>query len=237
MVVPFELDKETQAVVDAAQLGRDDETPRRLLLVPRTDSGHGPIGVVAEIAQIGRLPGGEVPSRAQGHPARTGRDRRQRPGRRSVGRGDSARRPRARGRRRGAAVARPDPRVQAVLVSILQERNNWQIIERCRASTNRRVLADIAGYASWVDLAGKLMSWRPLTPAAADLLLERATAHLAELEVSERIRADVREAMDNSQREYLLRQQLAAIRKELGEGERREADDYRSRVEAADLPD
>src|SRR5207344_2970844 len=40
-----------------------------------------------------------------------------------------------------------------------------------------------------------------------------------------------------SQREFLLRQQLAAIRKELGEGEPDGADDYRSRVEAAQLPD
>jgi ATP-dependent Lon protease len=34
-----------------------------------------------------------------------------------------------------------------------------------------------------------------------------------------------------------LRQQLAAIRKELGEGEPDGADDYRARVEAADVPD
>ena len=43
--------------------------------------------------------------------------------------------------------------------------------------------------------------------------------------------------MEKQQREYLLRQQLAAIRKELGEGEPEGADDYRTRVEAADLPD
>ena len=35
------------------------------------------------------------------------------------------------------------------------------------------------------------------------------------------------------QKEFLLRQQLAAIRKELGEGEPEGSDDYRSRVEAA----
>ena len=43
--------------------------------------------------------------------------------------------------------------------------------------------------------------------------------------------------MEKTQREYLLRQQLAAIRKELGEGEPEGADDYRARVEAADVPD
>jgi ATP-dependent Lon protease len=43
--------------------------------------------------------------------------------------------------------------------------------------------------------------------------------------------------MEKSQREFLLRQQLAAIRKELGEDEPDGADDYRGRVEAADLPE
>ena len=43
--------------------------------------------------------------------------------------------------------------------------------------------------------------------------------------------------MEKNQREFLLRQQLAAIRKELGEGEPEGSDDYRARVEAADVPD
>ena len=40
---------------------------------------------------------------------------------------------------------------------------------------------------------------------------------LAELELKDRIRSDVAEGMERTQREYLLRQQLAAIRKELGD--------------------
>jgi ATP-dependent Lon protease len=68
-------------------------------------------------------------------------------------------------------------------------------------------------------------------------LIEWGRSHLAELEVSDRIRDDVREGMEKSQREFLLRQQLAAIRKELGEDEPDGADDYRGRVETADLPD
>ena len=43
--------------------------------------------------------------------------------------------------------------------------------------------------------------------------------------------------MEKTQREFLLRQQLAAIRKELGEGEPEGSDDYRARVEAANLPE
>src|SRR4029077_20095370 len=61
--------------------------------------------------------------------------------------------------------------------------------------------------------------------------------HLAEVEVADKIRDDVRDGMEKNQREFLLRQQLAAIRKELGEDEPDGAQDYRSRVEAAMLPD
>ena len=61
--------------------------------------------------------------------------------------------------------------------------------------------------------------------------------HVAEQEVSEKISQDVREGMEKTQREFLLRQQLAAIRKELGEGEPEGSDDYRARVEAANLPE
>ena len=76
---------------------------------------------------------------------------------------------------------------------------------------------------TWIERLEKLIEW--------------GRSHLAELEVSDRIRDDVREGMEKSQREFLLRQQLAAIRKELGEDEPDGADDYRGRVEEADLPD
>jgi ATP-dependent Lon protease len=44
-----------------------------------------------------------------------------------------------------------------------------------------------------------------------------AREYLAELEIAERIRSDVTDGMEKAQREFLLRQQLNAIRKELGE--------------------
>ncbi|HEY2795247.1 MAG TPA: endopeptidase La, partial [Micromonosporaceae bacterium] len=70
-----------------------------------------------------------------------------------------------------------------------------------------------------------------------ELLVGWVRAHLAEQEVTERINTDVREGLEKSQREFLLRQQLAAIRKELGEDEPEGSADYRGRVESADLPD
>jgi ATP-dependent Lon protease len=68
-------------------------------------------------------------------------------------------------------------------------------------------------------------------------LIDWTGDHLAEVEVNDKIAEDVRDGMEKQQKEFLLRQQLAAIRKELGEGEPDGSDDYRSRIEAADLPE
>jgi ATP-dependent Lon protease len=237
MVVPFELDGETQAVVDAAQVGHDDDTASRVLLVPRTESGHGPVGVIAEIAQLGRLPGGEsavvlkAVQRARVEIGVSG------PGSALWVEATPLDDPQPADDEARQRLHDLTREYRAVLVSILQERNNWQIIDMVQSIDDPSVLADMAGYASWLDLDRKRRLLETIDPAnRLEMLLEWAKGHLAELEVSERIRTDVRESMESNQREYLLRQQLAAIRKELGEGEPEGADDYRSRVEGADLP-
>src|SRR4030095_3747465 len=59
---------------------------------------------------------------------------------------------------------------------------------------------------------------------------------LADVSLKDRIRQDVTEGMEKSQREYLLRQQLAAIRKELGEGDDEDlAAFYRTKVAEAGM--
>jgi ATP-dependent Lon protease len=64
-----------------------------------------------------------------------------------------------------------------------------------------------------------------------------AKDYLAELQVTAQIRADVTEGVDKQQREYLLRQQLAAIRKELGEGDDDVVGEYRTKVADLKLPE
>lgn len=63
-----------------------------------------------------------------------------------------------------------------------------------------------------------------------------ARNHLAELQVAESIRNDVNEGMDRQQREFLLRQQLNSIRRELGEGDDDVAEEYRRRLAELDAP-
>jgi ATP-dependent Lon protease len=102
-------------------------------------------------------------------------------------------------------------------------------------------LSDLAGYASYLNNEQK--SWLLETSDVSERLTKLigwVKDHLAELEVSESIQKDVQEGMEKQQREFLLRQQLAAVRKELAELDgttASEEEDYRARVEAADLPE
>ena len=59
------------------------------------------------------------------------------------------------------------------------------------------------------------------------------------LGIRHKIQTEAREEMDKAQRDYYLRQQLKAIQKELGETDesRTTADDYRQKIEAANLPE
>ena len=59
------------------------------------------------------------------------------------------------------------------------------------------------------------------------------------LELGSKIQSQVKGDMDKSQREYYLRQQLKAIKEELGEKDeaRVEIDEYRAKIEEKNLPD
>ncbi len=68
-------------------------------------------------------------------------------------------------------------------------------------------------------------------------------AHLSHekemLDIGRRIQSEIREKMDNSKREFFLRQQLDAIKKELGETESgsAESDEYRDRITQSRMSD
>ncbi|MFC0865627.1 endopeptidase La [Sphaerimonospora cavernae] len=233
MVVPLDLSAaEVRAAVDAARAGGEST----VLLVPRLDGRYGAIGVSAVIEQVGRLPGGE--------PAAVVRavDRMR------VGTGTTG---------PGAALwveaevlegVASSPRAEelakeykALTTTILQKRGAWQVVDAVNQIDDPAVLADSAGYAPWLSTPQKQLLLETPDPAERlERLVGWARDHLAELDVAETIRKDVQEGMEKQQREFLLRQQLAAVRKELAElnGEPSgEEEDYRSRIEAADLPE
>ncbi len=229
MVVPVELDDAARVAVDAARAGADGQ----LLLAPRLSDRYPAYGAVATIEQIGRLPGGEraavlrAGARAKIGSGVTG------PGTALWVEAEPVDEPEADEHARKQAAD-----YKRLVIAILQQRNAWQVIDTVQRVTDASELADMAGYASYLSNEQKreLLETSDVS-ARLTLVIDWAREQLAELEVSEKIRDDVREGMDKRQREFLLREQLAAIRKELGEDEPEGADDYRTRVSAADLPE
>jgi ATP-dependent Lon protease len=230
MVVPIELDDAARAAVDAAQATESGE----LLIAPRLEDRYASYGVLASIVQVGRIAGGNGAAAVVRGTKRA-----------HIGTGANG---------PGAALwvevteveeAEPTDDVRTLaaeykklLLAMLQRREAWQIIDFVNQLTDPSALADTAGYASYLTQVQKRQLLE--TPDVAErlkVLIEWTGDHLAEVEVTDKIADDVREGMEKTQKEFLLRQQLAAIRKELGEGEPDGSDDYRARIEAADLPE
>jgi len=69
-------------------------------------------------------------------------------------------------------------------------------------------------------------------------LIEHLSREKEVLSLGRKIQSEAKEKMSEAQREYYLRQQLKAIQKELGEtdGGESEIDEYRERLDEADLP-
>ena len=229
MVVPIALDDAARAAIDAAQASESGE----LLIAPRLDDRYPSHGVIAKILQVGRIAGGGTAAVVRGER------------RAHIGAGTSG---------PGAALwvevaeAAETPSTDEVkalaaeykklLLAMLQRREAWQIVDYVNSLTDPSALADTSGYASYLSDVQKRQLLETVDVAERlRVLIDWTGGHLAETEVNDKIAEDVREGMEKTQKEFLLRQQLAAIRKELGEGEPDGSDDYRARVEAAELPE
>lgn len=229
MVVPIGLDDAARAAVDAAQASESG----KLLIAPRLDDRYPTHGVIASIVQVGRVPGGGAAAVVRGER------------RAHIGSGTTG---------PGAALwvfvdeVGEDPANEStialaaeykkLLLAMLQRREAWQIVDVVNKITDPSALADTAGYASYLtDVQKRQLLETADVAERLRVLIDWTGEHLAEVEVNDKIAEDVRSGMDKQQKEFLLRQQLAAIRKELGEGEPEGSDDYRARVEAADLPE
>jgi ATP-dependent Lon protease len=236
MAVPVELDDaEARVAVDAAGSG---EGPTRVLLVPRLDGRYASVGTVGVVEQVGRLPGGGPGALVRGVA-------RARIGAGTTGPGGAlwvevTVVPDVGSGERAQELARE---YKGLVVSVLQQRGAWQLIDGVQRLTDPSAVADTAGYASYLGAEQKLTLLETTDLVRRlELAIGWAREHLGELDVAESIRKDVQEGMDRQQREFLLRQQMAAVRKELrelqgGTDAGDEPADLRSRVESADLPD
>jgi ATP-dependent Lon protease len=250
MVVPVDLsDADVRTAVDAAQAATDDRVAApgirsttseagkaQVLLVPRQDGRYGSVGTVGVIEQIGRMPKGRAVAVVRG-------SQRVRIGSATTGPGAAL-------WVQATTLEDVPPtndiselvhEYKGLLSAILQQRGAWQMVDSVQQVEDASALADLAGYAPYLSYGQKVTLLETVDVAErVRQALAWAREHLAELDVSETIRKDVAEGMERQQREFLLRQQLAAIRKELAELDGKpasEEQDYRARVAAADLPE
>jgi ATP-dependent Lon protease len=128
---------------------------------------------------------------------------------------------------------------RAVVEEILELRgDDGRISAFVRSITAPGALADTAGYSPDLNFAQKVELLETLDIVERlRLALRLQKERLAELQVRRRIREDVESGAQKQQRDYFLRQQMDAIRKELGENEGSVAEEYRKKIAEAAMPE
>jgi ATP-dependent Lon protease len=229
MVITVALETaEAKAAGDAVAAGGDHE----LLLVPRLDGTYASVGVIARVESDGQLPSGGRALLV-----------------RAIGRA-----------RVGVAVPGPDdgdgralwveatpvddgePSARAVELAVelratfralLERTGGRRLADVLRGTDEPGALADLAGWWPELDTGQKLELLETIdVEPRVELVLGWARDALGEAELTDQIRRDVSEGMERTQRDFLLRQQMEAIRKELGDERGDDVDGYRERVQA-----
>jgi len=210
MVITLALETdEARAAAEASKRSGDT-----LLLVPRRDGRrYARVGTIARVENRGNLPGG-VPALVIRATSRA-----------EVGTGvvgetsalwvHASTVPDGPETERTAELA---TELRATLRALLEAVGGRRLAEVLRGSDDPSALADLVGW--WPDLTTdrkvELLETRDLDDRLT-LVLGWVKEALAEHQLTEKIRNDVSEGMEQRQREFLLRQQMDAIRKELNE--------------------
>src|SRR5580765_83186 len=215
----------------SVDVGSDD----RVLLVPRQHNTYARVGVVAEVSERVRLAGRGFAVSLMGlHRAIPGGAGADKDG---VLRVDVEARP---DHAPAPSLTRDLEReYRAVVDEILELRgDDGRIRAFVRSITDAGALADTAGYSPDLNFTQKLQLLETFDVVERlRLALEFQRERFAELQVRKRIKDDVEDSAQKQQREYFLRRQMDAIRKELGEDEGAVADEYRQKIADAGMPD
>jgi len=213
----------------------DVGSEQRVLLVPRHENDYASVGTVAEVTDRVRLPGGGRAVALSGlHRGVAG-----------------AAETDARGALRVEVEERPDPveadartrelerEYRAIVEEILELRgDDGRISAFVRSISEPGALADTVGYAPDFTFEQKVTLLETLdVKERLALAIELQRERLAEMQVRRRIREDVEEGAAKQQRDYILRRQMDSIRKELGEDDASVVEEYRRKLEEAELPE
>jgi ATP-dependent Lon protease len=230
MSVTLAVEGDSQkAAIEAARQGN-----RLVLLVPRIDGKFGAIGTAARLGESAELPTGAEAFMIRGeYRARLGS------GQADIG---------------GALWVKADPIVdpeppteksldlareyRALLENLVESRGLPQIVQFLRAARTPGHLADLAGYSPDLTTEQKLRVLETVDlEERLTNLIEWTKGILADASLKEKIRSEVAEGMEKTQREFLLRQQLEAIKKQLNEGQTDVVSSYRERIAQAGMPE
>ncbi len=225
MVVTINVETEEGKIAVAAA----DRSNGRILLVPRIEGRYAAVGTIGEIQQ----------SDGDGTIVVAGRTR----ARVGAGSVDEA----------GAlwVTADESPEVdivdseleemvaeyRAVVSAVLENRGLAGVAERLLDMESPSRLADLAVYSPDLSMEQKVQLLEALDiRQRLGLLTGWMTEVLADMELRRKVREDATERIEKGQREYILRQQLDAIRKELGD-EEDVAAEFRQKLAEIELPE
>jgi ATP-dependent Lon protease len=230
MVVTIPVEREEAGAAIAAAREGDG----LVLLVPRVEGKYASIGTVAKIEDSRKLPNGVEVAILQGlHRA-------------SVGSAAAGTGPALRVLAQTAQDVNPLTETSHVLAreykalieNLLELRDQSEVFQMVRNIDRPAQLTDLAGYSPDLSLDKKVEILETLdVEQRLKKLIAWTRDTLADASLKNKIRSDVAEGMEKRQREFLLRQQMDAIKKELGEGDSDVAADYRKRIEEAGMPD
>ncbi len=218
------------ATMAAADVGDDT----RVLLIPRRGQAYARVGVVADVSERGRRRGRGTVSLIALHRAVPG-----------AAATDGA------GVLRVEIEERPDQNptpdltrdlereYRAVVEEILELKgDDGRISAFVRSITDAGALADTAGYSPDLNVDQKVQLLETLDVVERlTLAVHLQQDRLTELVVRKKIREDVEGGAQKQQRDYFLRRQMDAIRKELGDDDGSAAEDYRTKIANAGMPE
>jgi ATP-dependent Lon protease len=207
---------------------------QRVFLVPRQGTAYAKVGVVADVGDRVRVKGRRAVTLVPRYRAVAGQAATDAAG---VLRVDVEERPDV----TPPPVATRDleREYRAVVDEILELRgDDGRIQSFVREITEPGALADTSGYSPDYNYSQQVQLLETFDVVERlTLALAFQRERLAELQVRQRIRDDMEDGAQKQQREYFLRRQMDAIRKELGDSDATAADDYRKKIADAGMPD
>src|SRR5712692_3848002 len=232
MVMPIAVESDEAHAAIAATRQSDG----LLLLVPKIDGRYGKVGTVVRVEESGRLPDGREASVIRG-----------------LYRGILTS---AASERAGAlwitVEPAPDPKIEdlpgkatalakeyrAILENLLDIRDAASVAHMLRGIEHPGALADMAGYSPdlKVEQLLQVLEERDVV-TRLEKLIGWSREILAEASLKDKIRSEVNDGLEKRQREFYLRQQMEAIKRELGDSDGDVVSEYRKRIEDTPFPD